>query len=72
MGKFCKVSTELWPLIYVKISFLGSILNICELIFFKLCKGVHIGKGCFFFFLFAWQGIMHACRAFIYFTETRG
>ena len=28
MGKFRQMSTELWPLIYVKISFPGSILRI--------------------------------------------
>ena len=28
MGKFCQISTELWPLIYVKNLFLGSILSI--------------------------------------------
>ena len=28
MGKFRQISTELWPLIYVKISFPGSILSI--------------------------------------------
>ena len=27
-GKFRQISTELWPLIYVKILFLGSILGI--------------------------------------------
>ena len=28
MGKFRQISTELWPLIYVKIGFPGSILSI--------------------------------------------
>ena len=28
MSKFCQISTELWPLIYVKISFKDSILGI--------------------------------------------
>ena len=28
MGKFRQISTELWPLIYVKISFPGSISSI--------------------------------------------
>ena len=28
MGKFGQIRTGLWPLIYVKISFLGSILSI--------------------------------------------
>ena len=27
MGKFCQISTELWPLIYVKISFPGLYLE---------------------------------------------
>ena len=46
MGKFRQISTELWPLIYVKILFpgsilsLGSILSIYRPIFFKLCIGV--------------------------------
>ena len=40
MGKFCQISTELWPLIYVKISFPGSILSIYGPIFIKRCIGV--------------------------------
>ena len=44
MGKFRQICTELWPLIYVKILFLGSILSIYRPIFFKLCIGVHIKK----------------------------
>ena len=44
MGKFRQISTELWPFIYVKISFPGSILSIYLLIFFKLCIGVHTMK----------------------------
>ena len=28
MGKFCQISTELSPMIYIKISFLVSILSI--------------------------------------------
>ena len=28
MGKFCQISTDLWPLVYAKISFPGSILSI--------------------------------------------
>ena len=47
MGKFRQISTELWPLIYVKISFTGSILSIYQPIFFKLCIGVYIKKGWF-------------------------
>ena len=42
MGKFRQISTELWPLIYLKISIPGSILSIYLPIFFKLCIGVHI------------------------------
>ena len=49
MGKFRQISTELWPLIYIKISFPGSILSIYRPIFFKLCKGVHNMKE--------WSGI---------------
>ena len=49
MGKFRQISTELWPLIYVKILFPGSILSIYRPIFFKLCIGVHIKKE--------WSGI---------------
>ena len=49
MGKFGQISRELWPLIYVKILFLGSILSIYRPIFFKLCTGVHIRKE--------WSGI---------------
>ena len=30
MGKFRQISTELWPLIYVKILFPGSILSIID------------------------------------------
>ena len=48
MGKFRQISTELWPLIYVKISFLGSILSIYRPIFF-ICIGVHTMKE--------WSGI---------------
>ena len=49
MGKFRQIRTELWPLIYVKISFPGSILSIYGPIFFKLCIGVHTMKE--------WSGI---------------
>ena len=49
MGKFRQISIELWPLIYVKILFPGSILSIYSPIFFKLCVGVHIRKE--------WSGI---------------
>ena len=38
------MGTELWPLIYVKISFPGSILSTYRPIFFKLCMGVHTMK----------------------------
>ena len=40
MGKFHQISTELCPLIYIKISFPGSI-------FCKLCIIVHIRKEWF-------------------------
>ena len=49
MGKFRHISTELWPLIYFKILFPGSILSIYRSIFFKLCIGVHTKKE--------WSGI---------------
>ena len=49
MGKFRQISTELWPLIYVKKFYSGSILSIYCPIFFKLCIGVHIKKE--------WSGI---------------
>ena len=44
MGKFFLISTELWPLTYIKISFPTYILDIYRPIFFKLCIGVHIRK----------------------------
>ena len=47
MGKFCQISTELCPLIYIKILFPNSILSIYLPIFFKLCIGVHIKKEWF-------------------------
>ena len=47
MGKFCQISTELWPLIYVKILFQVSNLSIYRPVFFKLCIGVHIRKESF-------------------------
>ena len=47
MGKFCQINTELWPLIYVKILFPGSILSICRPIFFKLCIGANIRREWF-------------------------
>ena len=37
MGKFRQICTELWPLIYVKILFPGSILSIYRPIFFNFC-----------------------------------
>ena len=49
MGKFRQISTELWPLIYVKILFPGSFLRIYLPIFFKLSIGVHTKKE--------WRGI---------------
>ena len=47
MVKFRQISTELWSLIYVKISFPAYILGIYRPIFFKLCIGVHIRKEWF-------------------------
>ena len=47
MGKFRQISTELWPLIYVKISFPGSILSIYRPIFFiprRSGLGLKMGK----------------------------
>ena len=49
MGKFRQICTELWPLIYVKFLFPGSILSIYRPIFFNLCIGVHTKKE--------WSGI---------------
>ena len=46
MGKFRQISTELWPLIDVRIWFLLSIFGISSPIFFKLCMRVDIGKEC--------------------------
>ena len=43
MGNFFQISTELWPLIYFKISF----PCIYWPIFFKLSTGVHIKKEWF-------------------------
>ena len=43
LGKSCKISTELRPLIYAKILFPVSILSIYRTICFKLCIEVHIG-----------------------------
>ena len=54
MGIFCKISTELWHLIYDTISFPGTILSICRPICFKPCKGVHIWK--------VWFGIIDECH----------
>ena len=47
MGKFRQINTELSPLIYVKISFSGSIWSIYRPIFFKFCIGVQIRKEWF-------------------------
>ena len=46
MDKFRQISTELWPLIDVRIWFSLSIFDISLLIFFKLCMIVDIGKEC--------------------------
>ena len=45
MGNFRQISTELWPLIYAKISFQLDILSILRPIFFKLCIRVDIEEG---------------------------
>ena len=47
MGKFLKLSPELWPLVDVCNSFLLSIVAILWPIFFKHCLRVDIGKVCF-------------------------
>ena len=47
MDKFRQISKEFWPLIYVKISFPGSIWSIYWPIFFKFCIGVYIRKKWF-------------------------
>ena len=47
MGKFCQVSTELWPLIYVRNLFCLFIFGIFLPIFIKLCMIVDIEKRCF-------------------------
>ena len=39
MGKFRQISIELWPLIYVKISFPGSILSISSKFIYELILG---------------------------------
>ena len=44
MNKFRLTSTELWPMIYIKISFPASVLCIYQPIFFKLCIKVQIRK----------------------------
>ena len=46
MGKFWKISTELWPLIEVRNWFSLSIFGIPLPIFFKLGMRVDIGKKC--------------------------
>ena len=47
MGKFNEISTELWSLIYVEISFPASVLCIYRPIIFKLCIKVHMRKKWF-------------------------
>ena len=47
MGKFHQISTELCPLIYVKILFPLAVLCIYGPVFFKLCIIVHIRKEWF-------------------------
>ena len=46
MGKFQQISTESWPLSYVRNWFLLSIFGISSPIFLKLCMRVDIGKEC--------------------------
>ena len=46
MGKFCYISTELWPLIDVRYWLFLSIFGISLPIFFKFCMRVDIGKEC--------------------------
>ena len=46
MGKFWQISTELWPLIDVRIWFLLSFFGIPLPIFFKLGIRVDIVKEC--------------------------
>ena len=46
MGKFRRISTELWPLIDVGNWFSFSILSISLPFFFKHCMRVDIGKEC--------------------------
>ena len=52
--KFNEISTELWPLIYVKISFPASVLCIYCPICFKICIKVHIRKK--------WFGIVNSIK----------
>ena len=47
MDKFRQINAELWPLIYIKITFPGSILSIYRPIFFRPCIGIHIRKEWF-------------------------
>ena len=47
MDKFRQINAELWPLIYIKFAFPGSILSIYGQIFFRLCIGIHIMKEWF-------------------------
>ena len=46
MGKFRQISTDLWPLIDVRIWFSFSIFGISLPIVFKLCMQDDIGKEC--------------------------
>ena len=45
MDKFRQINAELWPLIYIKITFPGSILSIYRPIFFRRCIGIHLGRS---------------------------
>ena len=46
MGKFCQISTELWPLIDARNRFSLSIFGIPLPVFFKLGMRVDIVKEC--------------------------
>ena len=57
MGKFCQISAELLPLLYVEHWFWCLILGIIRSIFFKLCMWVDIMKECYwvaYHLMFSW------------------
>ena len=45
MGKLCQISTELWPLIYVKILFPGSYLEHLLTKFLQTCYEFILGRS---------------------------